>query len=221
MPVGTAGKMGYLYLGFELDGEGRSILRDLERHAPLIVQQEQHITLEEGAYLEYLPEPIIPCCHTRFIADTTIRIAPSGTLFYAEIYTSGRTHYTEASVSNTDILSVCTHAERPDGKTLFREKFVIRPNTCSPTTLGKMGGYDIFANVIVLTPEEHAERIYSLTSPFIDRERRLAAGSHRCGLIYKVLGCDTGQVKRLLRRFCSTVRTEVKGKPLPEEFPWR
>lgn len=57
MPVGTAGKMGYLYLGFELDGEGRSILRDLERHAPLIVQQEQHITLEEGAYLEYLPNP--------------------------------------------------------------------------------------------------------------------------------------------------------------------
>lgn len=84
-----------------------------------------------------------------------------------------------------------------------------------------MGGYDIFANVIILTPEEHAERIYSLTSPFIDRERRLAAGSHRCGLIYKVLGCDTGQVKRFLRRFCSTVRTEVKGKPLPEEFPWR
>lgn len=84
-----------------------------------------------------------------------------------------------------------------------------------------MGGYDIFANVIILTPEEHAERIYSLTSPFIDREHRLAAGSHRCGLIYKVLGCDTGQVKRLLRRFCSTVRTEVKGKPLPEEFPWR
>jgi len=40
MPVGTPGKMGYLFLGFELDDDGRSIMRDLERHAPLIVQQE-------------------------------------------------------------------------------------------------------------------------------------------------------------------------------------
>ncbi len=40
MPVGTPGKNGYLRLGFELDGEGRSILRDLDRRAPLIVQQE-------------------------------------------------------------------------------------------------------------------------------------------------------------------------------------
>lgn len=128
MPVGTAGKMGYLYLGFELDGEGRSILRDLERHAPLIVQQEQHITLEEGAYLEYLPEPIIPCCHTRFIADTTIRIAPSGTLFYAEIYTSGRTHYTEASVSNT-ISSRCV----PTPRDPTARRFSARSSSFVPT----------------------------------------------------------------------------------------
>lgn len=29
MPVGTPGKMGYLFLGFELDDDGRSIMRDL------------------------------------------------------------------------------------------------------------------------------------------------------------------------------------------------
>ena len=39
MPVGTAGKVGYLHLGFELDGDGRSIMREWERRAPLIVQQ--------------------------------------------------------------------------------------------------------------------------------------------------------------------------------------
>ena len=46
MPVGTPGKTGYLYLGFELDGDGRSIMRDLDRHAPLIVQQELYF--DEG-----------------------------------------------------------------------------------------------------------------------------------------------------------------------------
>ena len=54
MPVGTPGKMGYLFLGFELDDDGRSIMRDLERHAPLIVQQELYF--DEG-----MPE--MPCVY--------------------------------------------------------------------------------------------------------------------------------------------------------------
>lgn len=284
MPVGTPGKTGYLRLGFELDGEGRSILRDWERRAPLIVQQalyfdeqmpempcvyilssggpnvdgdrnEQHFVvrrgafahlstgaatklagmranyaglrqrfdLEEEAYLEYLPEPTIPCRHTRFIADTTIRIAPSATLCYAEIYLSGRKHRGERF--GYDLLSVRTRVERPDGRRLFGEKFLVRPALRSPETLGAMNGCDLFANVLVLTPPDRAEAIRARTHPFIDRERQLAAGIVRlpndCGLAYRVLGAESGPVKRLVRDFCSSVRLAVKGKPLFEEFPWR
>jgi len=285
MPVGTPGKTGYLHLGFELDGDGRTILRDWERRAPLIVQQalyfdeemplmpcvyilssggpnvdgdryEQHFVvrrdafahistgaatklaemrynysglrqrfeLEENAYLEYLPEPVIPCRHARFICDTEIRIAPSATLFYAEIYTAGRKYF-GGETFRYDILSVCTRAERPDGHPLFREKFLIRPGERSPATLGAMNGYHVFANAIVLTPPQEADRIYDRTDAFIDRKRQLAVGITRlpegCGLICKVLGAETGPVKRAIRAFCSTVRQEVKGRPLPEEFPWR
>ena len=286
MPVGSPGKTGYLYLGFELDDRGRSILRDLERRTPLIVQQElyfdegmpempcvyilssggpnvdgeryeqhfvvhegafahlltgaatklaemrcnysglrQRFELEAGAYLEFLPEPTIPCRHTRFIADTTIRIDPTATLFYAEIYMSGRKYFERRERFDYDILSVTTRAERPDGRQLFREKFIVRPERHAPTALGAMHGYDVFANVLVLTPAAEADRIYARTEAFIDDERRLAAGITRlpnsCGLLYKVLGDETGPVKRLVREFCSTVREEVKQRPLPEEFPWR
>ena len=286
MPVGTPGKVGYLYLGFELDADGKSIMRDLDRHAPLIVQQElyfdegmpempcvyilssggpnvdgdryeqnfvvrkdayahistgaatklaemrynysgltQRFDLEENAYLEYLPEPTIPCRHTRFIADTAIRIAPTATLFYSEVYMSGRKYFDRGEKFQYDILSVCSHAERPDGRQLFREKFIIRPELYSPATLGAMNDYDVFANVIVLTPAEHADHIYEKTEAFIDPARRLAAGithlPNNCGLLYKVLGDETGPVKKIIREFCSTVRYKVKGKILPEEFPWR
>lgn len=286
MPVGTPGKEGYLYLGFELDGEGRSIMRDLERRAPLIVQQElyfdecmpqmpcvyilssggpnvdgdryeqnfvvrkgacahistgaatklasmrynysglsQSFVLEDDAYMEYLPEPIIPCRHTRFIADTRIEIAPSATLFYSEIYMSGRRYFAEGERFVFDILSVCTRAGRPDGERLFREKFIVRPHLCSPQSLGIMDGYDVFANAVVLTPPHHADVIYDLTPAFIDERNGLAAGITRlpngCGLLYKVLGEQTQTVKSQVRRFCSSVRRQVKGCPLPEEFPWR
>ena len=286
-PLHTAphGKRGYLYLGFELDAAGRSILRSLERRAPLIVQQElyfdeampempcvyilssggpnvdgdryeqhfvvrrnafahistgaatklavmhrnysglrQQIELDEGAYLEYLPEPVIPCRNTRYHAETEIRIHPTATLCYAEIYLSGRRHHGGERFCY-DILSVSCRAERPDATPLFREKFIIRPGRERPEELGAMNGYDIFANAVALMPPDRADRLCEHTKAFIHRENRLAAGITRlpggCGVSYKVLGDDTGAVKRLVRRFCSEVRRCVKGRPLPEEFPWR
>lgn len=286
MYVGAPGKHGYLELGFELDPRGKCILRDLDRRAPLIVQQElyfdeempempcvyilssggpnvdgdryqqnitvrknafafistgaatklaemrynysgliQHITLEEGAYLEFLPEPVIPCHHTRFISDTRLQVHPSATAFYSEIFMGGRKYYADGELFKYDILSVCTHGERPDGRQLFREKFIIRPEWHTPRALGCMGGYDVFANVIVMTPKEHAEAIYESTSAFIDRKRRLAAGitslPNESGLLFKVLGMEPGPVKKLVREFCSTVRREIKGRAVPPEFPWR
>ncbi|MDE5579166.1 MAG: urease accessory protein UreD, partial [Alistipes sp.] len=146
-------------------------------------------------------------------------------ILYSEIYMSGRKYFDRGERFAYDVLSVTTQAERPDGERLFREKFVIRPADSTPAALGIMDGYDVFANAIVLTPPEAAERIYARTGAFIDRETRTAAGitrlPHGCGLLYKVLGDETGPVKRLVRQFCSTVREEVKHRPLPEEFPWR
>ena len=286
MYVGAPGKHGYLRLGFQVDKTGKTVMRDLDRRAPLIVQQElyfdeylpklpcvyilssggpnvdgdryqqdftlrkgamawistgaatklaemkfnysgmiQNITLEEDSYLEYIPEPIIPCKNTRFISDTTINIHESATLFYSEIYMPGRKYYKEGEMFQYDILSVCCHGHRPDGKELFREKFLIDPNVTSPRQLGVMGSFDVFANVIVMTPKDKADAIYDATQAFIDKENKLAAGithlPNGCGVLYKVLGMEPGPVKKLVREFCSLVRQTVKGVPAMQEFPWR
>lgn len=286
MYVGAPGKHGYLRLGFEIDPRGKSILRDLDRRAPLIVQQAlyfdkgmpempcvyilssggpnvegdryqqditmspgsyawvstgaatklaemdhnysglvQHFTLKENSYLEFMPEPVYPCKHTRFISDTTITIDESAALFYSEIFMGGRKYYKDGELFEYDILSVCSHAERPEGTPLFREKFIIDPKEVNPRQLGVMGDFDVFANVIVLTPKEKADEIYALTTPFIDRENKLASGithlPNNAGLLFKVLGMESGPVKKIVRDFLATFRKVVKGRELPEEFPWR
>lgn len=286
MRVGAPGKCGLLDLVFELTREGKSIMREWTRHAPLIVQQElyfdeampempcvyilssggpnidgdryenkftlkqgsfahistgaatkiaemaynfsglkQNFILEEDAYLEYIPEPTIPCRNSRYITDTVIEIAPSATLFYAEIYNGGRKYYKDGELFVYDLLSICTEAHRPGGTPLFREKMVASPKEKSVRPVGIMHHYDVFANVIVLTPEKDAAEIYAKTQAFINRDRRLAAGisylPNQCGLIFKVLGEETQPVKRIVREFGSIVRMQIKGKPIPQEFIWR
>ncbi len=185
----------------------------------------QTFRLEEDSYLEYLPEPIIPCRHTRYHSDTHITIARSATLIYAETLFSGRRFFGEGERFRYDILSFSVQAERENGEPLFREKYIIRPEQHSPQLTGAMGEFDIMANVIVLTPPEVAEAIYASTSPLFNRAEGLAAGITRlpngCGVQYKILGNSSGKVKRLIRQFASKVRQQVKCCPLKEDFPWR
>lgn len=185
----------------------------------------QTFVLEENAYLEYIPEATIPCRNSRYITDTDITIHPTATLFYSEIYTGGRKYYKDGESFVYDLLSVCTEAHRPDGTPLFREKMVASPKERTVRDIGIMHHYDVFANVVVLTPPRDAAEIYARTQAFINRNRRLAVGisylPNECGLIFKVLGESTQAVKRTIREFGSTVRMQIKGKPLPEEFIWK
>ena len=181
----------------------------------------QYITLDQGAYMEYLPEPVIPHRGSRFYSHTHISIAPAATLLYAEIYLCGRRWSGERF--DYDILSVAVQAERDDGRSLFRDKFIVRPHSHSPSVVGVMGDYEVLANVILLTPKPMAERIYSQCEPRFDE--RLMAGvtslPNECGLIYRVMGYDSQSVKHAVREFSSLVRQTVKGYPLAADFPWR
>lgn len=285
-PSASTGKRGYLRMLFERDKEGRSILRELERRTPIIVQQElyfdeampsmpcvyilssggpnvegdryqHHIRLRQGAfahlstgaatklaemrsdysslaqsfeleaesYLEYLPEPTIPCRHSRYTSATQIVIDPSATLFIAEIFLSGRRYKRGGEHWAFDLLSIATSASRPDGEPLFNERMVIEPSRHAPCELGAMGTWSIVGNCFLLAPETTIEAVYAQVASRIDRSEGLAIGVSRlpshCGLMFRVLGNDTATVKRAIRHICSMVRREVKGCALPDEFPWR
>src|SRR5262249_30138517 len=55
--------------------------------------QIQDIVLDDGAYLECMPDPMIPHKHSRFLMQTRLVIAPSAALLYGEILLPGRKHY--------------------------------------------------------------------------------------------------------------------------------
>ncbi|AGA25575.1 urease accessory protein UreD [Singulisphaera acidiphila] len=187
--------------------------------------QTQEIVLEPGSYLEYLPDPMIPFRHARFLNQTRIKIDPTATLLYAETLMAGRKYYRDGESFEFDLFSSAVHAERPDGTVLFVEKFVIEPAQVSPRDLGVMGEYDVFGNVILLTPKEHADRILAKIPPTFDRSAHWADGAARlpndAGLIYKVLAQETGIIRARIRAFWTLVREEVTKHPVPSEFPWR
>jgi len=187
--------------------------------------QTQSIALADGAYLEFLPEPLIPHRGARFLMDTRISIAPTATLLYADIVQSGRKHHHPDECFGATMLSLATGAERPDGTSLFTEKLVIEPARRPMRQTGVMDSFDVFGNVILLTPKEGAERVHARIDADVDHANGVAFGAcrlpHDAGLVFKVLGRETAQVKAKVREFWGIAREEITGAAIPPPFFWR
>jgi len=114
--------------------------------------QTQTFTLADDAYLEFLPDPVIPHRRARFVSDTRITIAPTATLLYSEIIHPGRKHHHPGECFGVTLMSTSLAAARPDGRTLFNEKLVIEPQRYPMRQTGVMDSFDVFGNVILSRP---------------------------------------------------------------------
>jgi urease accessory protein len=186
--------------------------------------QSQRLLLAEGAYLELLPGPVIPHRHSRFVAQTEAVVADSATLLSAELLQPGRKHHGGGELFEYDLYSSALTVSRPDGTRLFSEKLVAEPRRRPVRQAGVMGGFDIVANIMLITPPWHAATIFEQVVSGADADAGCLAGASRlpndAGLVYKVLGMESEPVKAKVRAFWDLVRREVAGTPAPAAKPW-
>jgi urease accessory protein len=187
--------------------------------------QTQTLALADDAYLEFMPEPLIPHRQTRFLSDTRITIAPTATLLYSEIVQPGRKHHHPDECFGATLLSLGLNAQRPDGRLLFTEKLVIEPARRPLRQTGVMGPFDVFGNVVLLTPKPAADRVHARVATDVDAADGIAFGAchlpNDAGLIFKVLGRETAQIKAKVREFWAITREEITGTALTPPFFWR
>ena len=188
--------------------------------------QHQTVKLESGSYLEYLPDLTIPYRGSRFINQTDIVIAEDATLLYGEMILAGRKHHHVDERFGFDLLSIGVSVCRPDKRKLFAEKILIEK--CDPTIDYPvvMRGFDVFANIMCLTPPAIAARIKErFENKFSADEPRAISGVSRlpndAGLMLRAVGMETYDVRNEMRRFWRIVREEARDRTLPQEFLWR
>ncbi|MHC3941877.1 MULTISPECIES: urease accessory protein UreD [Paenochrobactrum] len=188
--------------------------------------QYQTVKLEAGSYLEYLPDFTIPYRDSRFINHTDITIDESATLLYGEMVMSGRKYHHEDERFGFDLLSLQMTARRPDGKRLFVDKILIEKGNSTIDFAAVMGGFDAFANIVCITPPDIAARIKERVAVnFSTESPRVISGAstlpNNAGLILRVVGLESYDVRAEVKNFWKIVREEVRGRTLPEEFLWR
>lgn len=188
--------------------------------------QHQTVTVESGAYLEYLPDFTIPYRGSRFINETELVVAADATVLYGEMTMAGRKHHHADERFGLDLLSVAVAVRRPDGRRLFAEKILIEKGDATVDFAAVMRGFDAFANIMCLAPPEVSARIAARFTPhFPAGGARALSGVSRlpnaAGLMLRVVGVESYDVRQEVRRFWCIVREEARGRTLPAEFLWR
>ncbi|MFV0318894.1 MAG: urease accessory protein UreD [Microbacterium sp.] len=116
-----------------------------------------NLDVADGAYVEYLPDPVIPYVDSRLYQRTAVTLHPGATLVtgetvYAGRLTRGEHHDYAAFASDFEV-------RRPDGSPVAFDRARLVPHDGDVAGPAVLGGRDIVASLYVLTPQVKAAEV--------------------------------------------------------------
>jgi urease accessory protein len=176
--------------------------------------QMVNLTASSGAYVEYLPEPTIPCGGSRFYQRTVVTADPTATVLVSESLFGGRLSRGERNAY--DVLALDFELRRPSGELVVLDAIRMEPPAVAgPAVLGE---HHILSSFYVVSP---------LASPTVlaDALHEALAESGltygvsvlpgECGAWLRALGDDPRAMALALRTAWDAVRRLLIGVPAP------
>ncbi|WP_405781249.1 urease accessory protein UreD [Streptomyces sp. NBC_00859] len=143
------------------------------------------------AYLEYLPEPLLPFPGARLYQRTVITADPTATVVIGETVAKGRTG--SGARHAYDVLGLDLEVRRPDGRLLALDALRLCPDRDDVTGPGVPAGSTHLASLFVVTGRCAATEVADALHGALGG-RGLAYGvsvlPHGCGAWLRVLGDD-------------------------------
>jgi urease accessory protein len=178
-------------------------------------EQLGELTVEEGAYLESLPEPLIPHAGSRFVSRTSVQLGEDAAYVGSEIVAPGRHGETFAY----DRLELETSVAGPDGHELCVDRLRLEPARRRPSVRGLLGTATHFGTLLVVADRCDGEALAGATDMRLAglRDVEAAAGvlPGGRGMLVRALGRSGAAVRRALDAGWAEARLALLGVPLP------
>lgn len=182
-----------------------------------------NITVEADAYLEFLPDPVVPFVDSRFYQQTAVVLDESATLLLGETVYAGRLARGERhayAVYASDL-----EVRRPDGRLVALDRVRLCPGADGESSgvagLGVLADHDVLAMLYVFTPRVPvavlADRLHDvLTEGFGDTVLfGVSALPGDTGVWLRLVGNDTVAVARANTAAASAVHELLTGVRAP------
>lgn len=177
-----------------------------------------NLTVGAGAFVEYLPDPVIPFRDSRFYQRVRITADPDASVIFGETLLPGRVARGEThayALYYTDL-----EARAPEGTLLFADRLKLEPRSASPRSPGLLGSCDVLAALYIITRQLPAGTLVDRLHHCLATRPELLAGiselPNRCGAVVRILGHTSAAVAAALRAAWNEARLAVVGLPAPD-----
>lgn len=179
----------------------------------------QLVNLEAGpgAYVEYLPEPVIPFVDSRFYQRTVLTADAGATVLAGETVLAGRLARGERNAYR--VFASDLEVRRPGGELVALDTVRLEPADGGVAGPAVLGGHDVMSSLYVLSPLAPAARIADVLHEAL-AERGLLYGvsvlPQDSGAWLRLLDSDTRACAAALRAAWDAVRRLLIGAPAPD-----
>jgi urease accessory protein len=172
--------------------------------------------LGPDAYVEYVPDPIIPQAGSRLVQETVVELGQRAVFIAAETLAPGRRARGERFAYERIRLRTQVHR---DARELCVDTLELDPARRSPTVRGLFGARDYLVSLLVLCPERDASRLADVLDAGIAGRPGAtgAAGElpNGSGAVVRILTDSAMAARRALHHVWRIARGEMLDLALP------
>jgi urease accessory protein len=177
-----------------------------------------NLTAGPRSFVEYLPDPVIPYRHSRFVGQLDITAHPQATVLLGETLLPGRVARGERHAY--DLYRATTRIRRPDGAPIATDTLSFGGASGRADAPARLGPHGVHAAFFALAPQDRTPGLHAAILTCLEENEDIVAGvstlPFRAGLITRILGPSSIPVRRALHTVWDTARRHLTGSPAPD-----
>ena len=175
--------------------------------------QDINITMEDGAYLEYIPDQIIPYSGSRFCQRSNLQVHDNATMVYSEVLAPGRMAGGESF--KYDICCLKTIARNHQGKVRFIDAAILEPSKMYLGLREAFGRFMLVGSIYILADRRHTLKLKKEINTILQGRRKAASSllPDNSGIMVRFVGNNMTEIREIIYCVVKMVRKQVLGSP--------
>ncbi len=159
-----------------------------------------NVVVDEGCYLEFVPDQIIPFRDSRFYQTVNLKVHDNGTMIYSEMIVPGRVASGESF--QYDICYMKALAKNQKDKLRFIDIAILEPKKRNLKTLGILGTFDVVGSTYILTKADYVKELRDGINSGLQKFTHFSGGA-------SILPYNSGVIVRMLGNVASDLRNAI------------
>lgn len=170
-----------------------------------------NVAIDDGCYLEFIPDQIIPYRDSRFYQKVDLNIHDNATMVYSEIIVPGRV--ASGDSFEYDICYMKSLGRNQNHKLRFIDIAILEPKKTNLKILGILGNFDVVGNMYILTKTNYVLELNNEINSGLQKLSHIYGGAtilpHDSGIIIRMLGSVASDIRNALYEIIKIVRKVI------------